>query len=47
MSVPVGGYSVSLARYSTAMPSSVYFALLIMLSVVFTAVRRNARKKNT
>lgn len=47
MSVPVGGYSVSLARYSTAMPSSVYFALLIMLFVVFTAVRRNARKKNT
>jgi PKD repeat protein len=47
MSVPVGGYSVSLARYSTAMPSSVYLALLIMLSVVFTAVRRNARKKNT
>jgi hypothetical protein len=46
-SVPVGGYSVSLTRYSTAMPSSVYFALLIMLSVVLTAVRRNTCKKNS
>jgi len=45
-SVPVGGYSVSLTRYSTAMPSSVYLALLIMLSVVFTTVRRKTRKKN-
>lgn len=46
-SMPVGGYSVSLTRYSTAMPSSVYFALLIMLSVVFTTVRRKTRKKNS
>jgi hypothetical protein len=44
-SVPVGGYSVSLTRYSTAMPSSVCLALLIMLSVVFTTVRRKTRRK--
>jgi len=47
MSVPVGGYSVSLTHYSTAMPSSVYLALLAMLSVVFTTVRRRTRKKNS
>jgi len=45
MSVPVGGYSVSLTRYSTLMPSSVYLALLIMLSAVFTTVRRKIRGK--
>jgi hypothetical protein len=44
-SIPVGGYSVSLTGYSTAMPSSVYLTLLIMLSAVFTIVRRKTRRK--
>jgi len=44
-SLPVGGYSVSLTVHSIAMPSSVYLALLIMLSAVFTTVRRKTRRK--
>ena len=44
MSVPVGGYSISLTRHNTSMPSSVYLALLIMLSAVFTTVRRKKQK---
>ena len=44
MSVPVGGYSISLTRHNTSMPSSVYLALLIMLSAVFTIVRRKKQK---
>ena len=44
-SVPVGGYSISLTRHNTSMPSSVYLALLIMLSAVFTTVRRKTRKE--
>jgi hypothetical protein len=44
-SVPVGGYSVSLTAYGTAMPSSVYLALLVMLSAVFTTVRRKTRAR--
>lgn len=45
ISVPVGGYSVSLKRYSTAMPLSVYLALSIMFSAVFTATRRKTHRK--
>jgi N-acetylneuraminic acid mutarotase len=44
-SLPVGGYSVSLTVHSTPMPSSVYLALLIMLSAVFTTVRRKTCRK--
>jgi Tol biopolymer transport system component len=44
-SVPVGGYSISLTQHNTSMPSSVYLALLIMLSAVFTTVRRKKRKE--
>lgn len=47
ISMPVGGYSVSLTEYSTAMPSSIYLALLIMLSAVFTTARRKTRKRNS
>jgi len=42
---PVGGYSVSVKGYSTAMPSSFYLTILIMLSGVFTAIRRKTRRK--
>lgn len=46
-SLPVGGYSVSLIGHGAGMPSSVYLALLIMLSAVFTTVRRKTyREKN-
>lgn len=44
-SVPVGGYSVSLTAYSTAIPSSLYLALFVMLSAVFITVRRKTHKK--
>jgi len=44
-SLPVGGYSVSLTVHNTPMPSSVYLALLIMLSAVFTTVRRKTCRK--
>jgi PKD repeat protein len=47
MSVPVGGYSISLTQHNTSMPSSVYLALLIMLSAVFTTVRRKTRREKT
>lgn len=45
--VTVGGYSVSLVHYSTAMPLQVYLALLAMLSIVFTTVRSKTRKKQS
>ena len=47
MSVPVGGYSISLTQRNTSMASSVYLALLIMLSAVFTTVRRKTRREKT
>ncbi len=47
ISVPVGGYSISLTKRNTSMLSSVYLALLIILSAVFTTVRRKTRKERT
>ena len=47
ISTPVGGYSVSLANfkgYNTALPSSFYFTIVMMLAVVFTAIRRKRRQ---
>jgi PKD repeat protein len=44
-SVPVGGYSVSLTGHGAGMPSSVYLALFIMLSAVFTTIRRKTRRE--
>lgn len=41
----VGGYSVSLKGQSAAPPSSLYLAILVMLSSAFTVTRRKARKK--
>jgi PKD repeat protein len=42
---PVGGYSVSLKGQNSASPSSLYLAILAMLSSTFTVTRRKARKK--
>jgi hypothetical protein len=42
---PVGGYSVSMKGYSTTTPTSFYLTMVIMLSALFTAIRRKARKK--
>lgn len=47
ISVTVGGYVVSVKGYNTAMPSSLYLTILIMLSAVFTTVRRKTREKYT
>jgi PKD repeat protein len=47
ISTPVGGYSVSMTQHNMSMPSSVYLALLIMLSAVLTTVRRKKRKEET
>lgn len=47
ISTPVGGYSVSLANfkgYNTALPSSFYFTIVMMLAVAFTAIRRKRRQ---
>ena len=41
----VGGYSVSMKAYSTTTPTSFYLTTVIMLSALFTAIRRKARKK--
>lgn len=41
--IPVGGYSISLKGYNTALPSPFYLTMLIMLSAVFTAIRRKRR----
>ena len=45
ISTPVGGYSVSIKGYNTALPSSFYLATLILLSAVFTGIRRKRRRK--
>jgi hypothetical protein len=42
---PVGGYSVSVKGYNTAIPSSLYLTILMMLSAVFTAIRYKTRMK--
>jgi len=47
ISTPVGGYSVSLANlkgYNTALPSSLYFTIVMMFAVVFTAIRRKRQQ---
>ncbi|MCJ7719540.1 PKD domain-containing protein [Candidatus Bathyarchaeota archaeon] len=46
ISVPVGGYSVSMKRYGTAIPSSLHLVILIVLSAFLTAARRKTRRKN-
>ncbi len=46
-SFPVGGYSVSLTQHNTSMPSSVYLALLMVLSIVFAAARRKKAKRQS
>lgn len=43
---PVGGYSVSMKEFgTTTTPTSFYLTMVIMLSALFTAIRRKARKK--
>ena len=41
----VGGYSVSMKGYSATTPTSFYLTIVMMLSALFTIVRRKTRKK--
>jgi hypothetical protein len=43
--VPVGGYSLTIRTPTTANPSMFYVALVALLSIGFTAVKRNTRRK--
>lgn len=45
ISVPVGGYSFSIKGYTTEKPSTVYLALVAILTTVFTVVRREIASK--
>ncbi len=46
-SVPVGGYSIAIKLYSTAIPTSLHLIMLIVLSVFLTAARRKTRRKKS
>jgi len=49
ISVPVGGYSVPIKGYSIEKPLTLYLALVAILTVAFTAIKREThrRKKET
>ena len=45
ISVPVGGYSFSIKKYTTAKPLTPYIAVVAILTLVFTVIRRKVLSK--
>lgn len=45
ISVPVGGHSFSIKRYTTEKPLTLYLALVAILTTVFTVIRREISSK--
>jgi nitrous oxidase accessory protein NosD len=43
--LPVGGYSIPIDTYTTATPPTTYFAILTIITAVFTAIRRKTHRK--
>lgn len=45
VSVPVGGYSLSISTYTMAKPSTLHIALIAILTVAFVVIRRKTPRK--
>jgi parallel beta-helix repeat protein len=43
--VPVGGYSIPIQSHTVAKPSSIYLAIMAILTAAFTTVRRKTHKR--
>jgi hypothetical protein len=42
---PVGGYSFQIEGYTTAQPITPYLALIAILTIGFTTIRRKTKRK--
>jgi hypothetical protein len=43
--VPVGGYSIPIQSHTVARPSSIYLAIMAILTAAFTTVKRKTHKR--